>query len=136
MHFAAKLLFIWSPDPVTGSRVKRLCEERILTFQARSAADAVRKAKSLGRSGQVRYESGHRLRFAGVLQCMALMSYDQGEVWWEFRRRSNPEAWAKKALPRDAELYVHTDGKKRSGGVRPKQRSSELRVTHPPKAGR
>ena len=136
MRFAAKLLFIWSPDPVTGSRVKRLCEERILTFQARSAADAVRKAKSLGRSGQVRYESGNHLRFAGVLQCMELTSYDRGEVWWEFRRRSHPEAWAKKVLPRDAELYVHTDGKKRSGGVQSKRQRSELRVTHPPKARR
>lgn len=136
MHFAAKLLFIWSPDPVTGSRVKRLCEERILAFRARSAADAVRKAKSLGRSGQIRFESGHHLQFAGVLQCMELNSHDQGEVWWEFRRRSNPEVWAKKALPRDAELYVHTDGKTRSGGVQPKRRRSELVVTHPPKARR
>lgn len=136
MHFAAKLLFIWNPDPVTGSRVNRLCEERILTFQARSAADAVRKAKSLGRSGSVRYESGHRLQFAGVLQCMELESHDQGEVWWEFRRRANPETWAKKALPPDAELYVHTDGAKRSAGVQPKRPRAELRVTHPPKARR
>jgi hypothetical protein len=50
VHYAAKLLFIWNSDPITGSRAKRLCEERILTFQARSATEAVRKAsRSAGR---------------------------------------------------------------------------------------
>jgi hypothetical protein len=108
-RYAAKLLFIWNPDPVTGSRHRRLCEERIVVFRSRSARDAVRKAKTIGRSEQLHFESGHRLRFAGVLQCMDLPREGPSEVWWEFQRRSNPEQWARKAVPPPSGLYVFTD---------------------------
>ena len=108
-RYSAKLLFIWDPDPVTESRRRRLCEERIVVFQSRSARDAVRKAKAIGRGEQVRFDSGHRLRFAGVLQCMALEFYDPREVWWEYQRRSNPEQWARRAIPTESGVYVFTD---------------------------
>ena len=78
-------------------------------FQSRSARDAVRKAKAIGKTEQVRFDSGHRLRFAGVLQCMDLRFLDRSEVWWEYQRRSNPEQWARKAIPPESALYVFTD---------------------------
>ena len=108
-RYSAKLLFIWNPDPVTESRRQRLCEERIVVFQSRSPADAVRKAKAIGRAEQVRFDDGHQLRFAGMLQCMDLESLDSSEVWWEYQRRSNPEQWARKAIPPESDLYVFTD---------------------------
>jgi hypothetical protein len=48
-RYAVKLLFDWNPNPVTGSRVMRLSEERIIVFTARSARAAVERAKRLGR---------------------------------------------------------------------------------------
>jgi hypothetical protein len=42
--YAAKLLFAWDPDPITNSRKTRLCEERIVTFEARSPRAAVKRA--------------------------------------------------------------------------------------------
>jgi hypothetical protein len=117
-----------------------LCEERIVVFQSRSARDAVRKAKAIGRSEQLRFDSGLRLRFAGVLQCMDLEFQDPNEVWWEFQRRSNPEQWARKAVPPESSLYVFTDRKSKASkpapkalqppsraqrGARPRQRARE-----------
>ena len=116
-RYSAKLLFIWDPDPVTESRRRRLCEERIVTFQSRSARDAVRKARAIGKAEQLRFDSGHRLRFAGVLQCMDLEFQDPSEVWWEYQRRSNPDQWALKAIPSTSALYVFTD--KRSEASKP-----------------
>ena len=129
MRYSAKLLFVWNPDPVTGSRQRRLCEERIVMFQARSARDAIRKAQSLGRQGQLQYESGHRLEFAGIIQCMRLESEDPGEVWWELKRRSNPSTWAERVIPPASELYVFTDqgsqGKKPANkALQPSSRAS------------
>ncbi len=115
-RYSAKLLFIWDPDPVTGSGRHRLCEERIVVFRSRSARDAIRKAKAIGRDKQLHFESGHRLRFAGVLQCMGLDWLDDAEVWWEYKRRPNPEKWARKAIPRQSQLYVFSDKGARKRG--------------------
>ena len=86
-----------------------------MTFQSRSATDAVRKAKAIGRAQQLRFDSGHRLRFAGVLQCIDLEFQDTSEVWWEYQRRSNPEQWARKAIPHESSLYVFTDKATKAG---------------------
>jgi len=109
-RYSAKLLFIWDPDPVTESRRRRLCEERIVVFQSRSARHAVRKAKAMGSAGQLRFKSGLRLQFAGILQCMELgLETGPGEVWWELKRRSNPDHWARKAIRPVSRLYIFTD---------------------------
>jgi len=110
-RFASKLLFDWYPDPVTGSRFKRLFEERIVVFEAKSANAAVAMAKRLGERSEVRYESGHRLRFVGLLQLMELgTECAEGEVWWEFRRRRMTLGQAKATLlPTNRALYVFTD---------------------------
>ena len=91
-----------------------------MTFQSRSARDAVRKAKAIGRAEQLRFDSGHRLRFAGVLQCMDLEFQDPSEVWWEYRRRSNPEQWAQKVIPPESGLYVFTDKESKASKPAPK----------------
>jgi len=119
-RYAAKLLFVWDPDPVTESRRRRLCEERIVTFRSRSARAAVQKAKSIGEAGELRFDSGHRLHFAGVLQCMDLEFQDSNEVWWEYERRASPEEWARKSIPPESALYVFTD--KRSKAIGPANR--------------
>lgn len=111
-RFAAKLLFDWYPDPVTGDRLKRLFEERIVVFSAKSANTALPAAKRLGRLSELQYESGHRLRFVGLMQLMELgPECAEGEVWWEFRRRRMTIGQAKAhLLPANRALYVFTDG--------------------------
>jgi hypothetical protein len=113
IRYAAKLLFIYDPDPVTGSRSRRLREEQIVGFQARSASAAVTRAKAIGRAGQLHFDSGHQLRFAEVLQCMDLEFQDPSEGWYKFRRPSNPDQWARKAIPPESSLYVFTDKSQR-----------------------
>ena len=123
-RYAAKLLFVWNPDPITNRRDRRLCEERIVLFQSRSAPFAVKKAKSIGKTSQIRYDSGHQLRFAGVLQCMQIEEVFQmpGEVWYEMRRRANPDAWAWNVIPPESSLFVFTDGTR---GARPAKRPAK-----------
>jgi len=124
-RYAAKLLFVWDPDPITNRRDRRLCEERIVLFQSRSAPFAVKKAKSIGKASQLRYDSGHQLRFAGVLQCLQMEEVFcmPGEVWYEMQRRSNPDKWAQNALPPESSLDVFTDS---SRGARPAKRPANL----------
>jgi len=127
-RYSAKLLFIWDPDPVTESRRRRLCEERIVVFQSRSAHHAVQKAKAIGTASQLRYESGHRLRFAGILQCMELgVETGAGEVWWEFKRRSNPDRFARKAILPVSRLYVFTDASAASKPSRARKKAKSKR---------
>ncbi len=112
-RYAGKLLFDWNPDPVTGSRIIRLSEERIIIFAARSARDAVKRAKRLGRQGELRYDGGQRLRFVGVLQLMELgIECGEGEVWWEFRRRRRAKERVRALIPAEKNLYVFTDARR------------------------
>ena len=110
-RFAAKLLFDWCPDPVTGSRSRRLFEERIIVFRSRSARSALATAKRRGGEGELRADSGHKLRFVGLVQLMELgVECGSDEVWWEFRRRRMTIGEARARLLSSAkELYVFTD---------------------------
>jgi hypothetical protein len=118
-RYATKLLFAWDPDPVTGSRRTALFEERIVVFNARSARGALATAKRLGGDGELRYDSGLRLRFVGLMQVMELgLECADGEVWWEFCRRRMTIAEAKARLPAKKSLYVFTDGQKSAGSAR------------------
>lgn len=110
-RYAVKLLFDWNPDPITGSRVMRLSEERIIVFTARSARAALQRGKRLGRQGELRYDGGLRLRFVGVLQLMELgVECAEGEVWWEFRRRRRAKKRARELIPAEKRLYIFADG--------------------------
>lgn len=124
-RYAVKLLFDWNPDPVTGSRVMRLSEERIIVFGARSARAAVESAKRLGKQGELRYDGGLRPRFVGVLQLMKLgFECAEGEVWWEFRRRRGAKERARALIPAEKTLYVFTDLSSKKDGRRVPSRAT------------
>lgn len=109
-RYAAKLLLAWSPDPVTNSQRNATTEERILTLDARSATSALRKANALGKRAELRYVSGHRLVFIGVLQLLELDEATQpDEVWWEFKRRSTDPAKLRRLLTPPHLLWAFTD---------------------------
>ena len=130
-RYAVKLLFDWNPDPLTGSRVMRLSEERIIVFTARSARAAVERAKRLGRQGELRYDGGLRLRFVGVLQLMELGGEcAEGEVWWEFRRRRRAKERARALIPAEKALLVFTDLSSKNNGQRiPSRTTRKSRLT-------
>ena len=84
-----------------------------MTFKSRSASEAVRKAQSLGRAGELHYDSGERLRFAGILECMELgLESDAHDVWWDMVRHTNPERWARRVIPPLPRLRVFTELKR------------------------
>ena len=131
-RYAAKLLFDWNPDPITGGRVMRLSEERIVVFPARSARAAVVKAKRLGREAELRYDSGHRLRFVGILQLMELgFESAEGEVWWELRRRRRAKERAKALLPAERDLWAFSDVASKPAGRRVRRARLTGRLSGP-----
>jgi hypothetical protein len=78
-------------------------------FPARSPRASVERAKRLGKQAELRYDSGHRLRFVGILQLMELgVECAPGEVWWEFRRRRRAKERARTLVPVEKTLWVFT----------------------------
>ena len=97
----------------------RLSEERIVVFPARSPRASVERAKRLGRQAELRYDSGHRLRFVGILQLMELgVECAPGEVWWEFRRRRRARERARTLVPAEKTPWVFTDLTSKRAGQR------------------
>ena len=122
-RYTAKLLYIWNPDPETGSRRRRYCEERMVTFESRSSSEAVKKAKSLGKTNELHYDSGERLRFAGILECMELgLESEEYDVWWDMVRRTNPERWARRVIPPVSRLRVFTEEKRTARSTKSRRR--------------
>jgi hypothetical protein len=115
MRYAAKLLFEWKPDPIPKGSRRRFCEERVVVFRARSPESAVKKAATLGRHAETRFDSGHRIRYRGIVQCMELgPEADKDEVWWEFRRLTDVQV--KHLLTERKNLWVFTDRKRARRG--------------------
>ena len=118
-RYAGKLLFDWNPDPLTGSRLTRLTEERIVVFVARSARTAVATAKRLGRRAELRYESGHQLRSSASCSLWSLgWNAPRQRFGWELRRRRRAKERATALLPAEKTLWVFTDLTSKNGGQR------------------
>jgi hypothetical protein len=109
MHFAAKLLFQFRVDRGRATRKRRLCEERIVLIEARSARDALTKAKQKGRRAETHYEnaSGYTVyfEFVGVLELLALgVECAPDEVWYELPERVAPMERRDEIIPVEHEL--------------------------------
>ena len=104
MRYAAKLLFQFS---VEGDvRKHRLCEERILNFQARSPREALRVAKQRGKKGEHAYKNSDgdvvAFQFVGVMDLMSLgVEAGDDEVWYEIRERLNPMERRTRIIPNE-----------------------------------
>lgn len=107
-QYSAKLLFQWRPVRNGRSRKRRVCEERIVTFAARSPKTALSKAKRIGTSEQFtdsRDGVSIFFEFVGVLQLMDVsLSYEEGEVWWELVERVQPSERRSSLIPPEREL--------------------------------
>jgi len=103
-RYSAKLLFqfrvTFDGDP--GKR--RVCEERIITFRARSAAEALERAKRRGRESRHAYTNSHGnpvdFEFIGVMELLRLDPVcAEDEVWYEIKQRLLPMERAERLIP-------------------------------------
>jgi hypothetical protein len=107
--YAAKLLFQSRAEVHERSDKRRLCEVRIVRFQARSGKEALAAAKRRGRSAQHSYRNVHgdrvHFEFIGVMDLLYLDSAcEQDEVWWEWTLRLAPMERKEKLIPPDSKL--------------------------------
>ncbi|HXE51739.1 MAG TPA: DUF4288 domain-containing protein [Tepidisphaeraceae bacterium] len=105
-RFAAKLLFQFR---IQGSHSKRLtCEERTVLLNARSAKEALAKAKQKGRAAQTtpkRSDSNFYIEFVGVLDLLHLgIECPEDEVWYEIKEIISPMKRRAKLIRLDREL--------------------------------
>lgn len=108
-RFAAKLLFQFRVDVNGDSGKRRLCEERIINFLARSSREALRKAKRRGKEGEHSYKNSDgntvSFEFVGIIDLMSLgLEAEADEVWYEIHERLLPEERRNKIIPADEVL--------------------------------
>jgi antitoxin (DNA-binding transcriptional repressor) of toxin-antitoxin stability system len=108
-EYAAKLLFQFRFGSKNRSNKRRLCEERILRFQASSAKVALATAKRKGREAQHKYLNSDgnavHFEFVGVMDLLHLgPECEEDEVWYEFFARLSPMEKKRKFIPTDLEL--------------------------------
>ncbi len=108
-RFAAKLLFQFRVDVNGDPGKRRLCEERIVIFKARSAKSAMTTAKRKGRADEHDYLNcdGNRVYFEliGVMDLLELgVECEADEVWYELHYRNLPMERREQLIPADEKL--------------------------------
>lgn len=107
-QYAAKLLFQWRPVKNGVSRKRRVCEERIVIFPAKSDGVALLKAKKLGHKGQFVEQKNNgavHFEFVGVLELKDItLGYSEGEVWYEILEMKQPMERRRKIIPKETTL--------------------------------
>jgi hypothetical protein len=108
-RFAANLLFQFRVDADGDAGKRRLCEERIINFSARSPRVALRMAKARGKRGEHSYKNsdGNKVsfEFVGIIDLMSLGDEAEAdEVWYELHWRLLPMERRRKFIPADEVL--------------------------------
>ncbi len=107
--YASKLLFQSRHMPNERRDERRLCEERIILFEAASSKQALAVAKRRGKAAQHSYLNCYdqmvHWEFVGVMDLLQIGSEcEPGEVWYEFRMRKLPMERKRALIPDDATL--------------------------------
>jgi hypothetical protein len=110
-RYAAKLLFQYRVDIAGDPGKRRLCEERIINFTARSTSEALRTAKRRGKEAEYAYKNsdGNKVafEFVGIMELMDLGSEAEAdEVWYDMRERLLPMERRSKIIPED-DVLLH-----------------------------
>jgi hypothetical protein len=105
-RFAAKLLFQFRVNVDGDAGKRRLCEERIINFSARSPRDALQRAKGRGKRGEYSYKNSDgnevSFEFVGIIDLMSLgVEAEADEVWYEIHERLLPMERRRKIIPAD-----------------------------------
>ena len=94
-RYSAKLLFQFRVDLGADTGKRRICEERIILVEARSASSALTKTKRKGQQAQHHYKNDEGntvyFEFIGVMDLLCLgLECDADEVWYDIRERLSP----------------------------------------------
>lgn len=113
---AAKLLFQFRVRTKRGDGKRRICEERIVNFGARSPGEALQKAKRPGKNSEYDYDNsdGNRVyfEFVGVVDLLKLEQETvPGEVWYDIVNRHTPMERRARLIPPDQNLLARVSGK-------------------------
>jgi hypothetical protein len=109
MRFAAKLLFQFRVVVNASNGIRRLCEERIITFESPDARKALSEAKRRGRAAQHTYKNSDgnpvHFEFIGVMELLHLgIECEADEVWYDIYERVRPMERRKSLLPAESNL--------------------------------
>src|SRR5215472_776921 len=94
-RFAAKLLFQFRVEIDGSSGIRRLCESRVIQFEAMHAEAAFREANVRARKKQHSYKNSNGnmvyYEFIGVQELLCLdPGCDEDEVWYDLLERVKP----------------------------------------------
>lgn len=109
LRFSAKLLFQFRIEVGGDNGKRRLCEERIVTFHAKSGRAALAAAKCKGKQSEHIYENdaGNRVyfEFVGILELLELGAlFAADEVWYDIKERLLPMERRDKLIPPEDQL--------------------------------
>jgi hypothetical protein len=107
--YAAKLLFQFRVTIDGDCGKRRTCEERITLIKARSAKQALSKAKRSGIKDQFDYKNSDgnpvHFEFVGVMELLHLgLECDPDTVWYDIVDRLLPFERRKKIIPPESKL--------------------------------
>lgn len=110
-RYAAKLLFQFRVELGAETGKRRICEERIVMFTARSATSALTKAKRRGKASEHNYNNDEGnpvfFEFVGVMELLRLDSEsDADEVWYDIYERLLPMERRDAFIPPEQELQA------------------------------
>lgn len=113
-RYAAKLLFQFRVDVNGDPGKRRICEERIINFSARSSREALRLAKRRAKKSEFSFNNSDEnpvtFEFVGILDLMILGSEaEPDEVWYDVRERLLPMERRDKIIPADDVLLRRID---------------------------
>ena len=108
-RYSAKLLFQFRVVTYGRANRRRTCEERIVVFRARSADDALKRAKKAGRTAQHQYKNNTggtvHFEFVGVLDLQHLgADCEANEVWYDIKELVTPMERKGTLVPREDKL--------------------------------
>lgn len=129
-QYAAKLLLQYRVEKNGRSSKLRICEERIVLLEARSADAAFQKAMRAGKAGQHRYKNSTGgvvyVEFVGVLDLLDRSICAPEEVWYEMADRVAPMERRKAIIPKKAELCAIRNEKNRTRPIGCTRRTLEI----------
>jgi hypothetical protein len=110
-RYAAKLLFQFRVHVDRDPAKRRICEERIINFSARSPREALRQVRRRGKQEEFSYESSDGIQvtfeFVGIMDAMRLgLEAEADEVWYEIRQRLLPMERRSRIVPPD-DILLH-----------------------------
>jgi hypothetical protein len=125
-QFSAKLLFQFRVSWGRKSNLRRVCEERVVTFKAQSAERAWKTANRLGAAADFEYRnpagSTVHFEYVGIMELLELGVERSGpeEVWYDIVERLKPSERKSLLIPRKRALQAFAGISLRQRAPRPR----------------